>query len=197
MKTHFIVFAILLSLIAAGCSTTTYINLEEKDRIYIVRQLGFDKEDKDVGAEVSLLLRDGTETYGELLSVRDSTMTICKEYSATEEELAKLIYSITVVKNDEIGELTIEGSSYVWAGIIGGQLVGGLIGILVAEEGLAIIAGIMGGGALGMIAGGIIGYALSTEEYMLQEIPPDYNWTILKPLSRYPDEEPEYLRAIK
>ena len=182
---------------AAGCSTTTYINLEEKDRIYIVRQLGFDKEDKDVGAEVSLLLRDGTETYGELLSVRDSTMTICKEYSATEEELARFTYSISIITNTEIQELTIEGSSYVWTGMVGGNLVGGLIGILVAEEGLAILAGIMVGGALGIIAGGIIGYALSTEEYMLQEIPPDYNWSILKPLSRYPDEEPEYLRAIK
>jgi len=131
------------------------------------------------------------------LSVRDSTMTICKEYSATEEELAKLIYSITVVKNDEIGELTIEGSSYIWTGIIGGQLVGGLIGIFVAEEGLAILAGLMVGGALGIIGGGIIGYILSTEEYILQEIPPDYNLSILKPLSRYPDEEPEYLKAIR
>jgi len=197
VKTHFIVFAIILSLIAAGCSTTTYINLEEKDRIYIVRQLGFDKEDKDMGAEVSLLFRDGAETYGELLSVRDSTMTICKEYSATEEELARFTYSISIITNTEIQELTIEGSSYVWPGIIGGQIVGGLIGIFVAEEGLAILAGLMVGGALGIIGGGIIGYALSTEEYILQEIPPDYNWSILKPLSRYPDEEPEYLRAIK
>jgi len=197
VKTHFIVFAVILSLMAGGCSTTTYINLEEKDRIYIVRQLGFDKEDKDVGAEISLLLRDGTETYGELLSIRDSTMTMCKEYSVTEEELARFTYPISIIINNEIQELTIEGSSYVWTGMVGGNLVGGLIGILVAEEGLAIIAGIVVGGALGIIAGGITGYALSTEEYILQEIPSDYNWSILKPLSRYPDEEPEYLRAIE
>jgi len=49
----------------------------------------------------------------------------------------------------------------------------------------------------GAIAGSIIGYSLSTEEYILQEIPPDYNWSILKPLARYQDEEPEYLRAIE
>jgi hypothetical protein len=50
---------------------------------------------------------------------------------------------------------------------------------------------------VGAIAGPIVGHALSTEEFVLQEIPPGYNFSLLKPLSRYPDEEPEYLRAIK
>ena len=53
------------------------------------------------------------------------------------------------------------------------------------------------GAPLGLTVGGIIGYELSTEEYVLQEIPPGYDMTFLKPLARYPYKEPEYLRAIK
>jgi hypothetical protein len=51
--------------------------------------------------------------------------------------------------------------------------------------------------SLGIAAGWGIGHALSTEEYVLQNVPANYNWSILKHLSRYPDKEPEYLRAIE
>ena len=50
---------------------------------------------------------------------------------------------------------------------------------------------------VGAIAGPIVGYALSSEEYVLQEIPLGYDFSLLKPLARYPAEEPEYLREIK
>ena len=74
-------------------------------------------EKKMCGAEVAILLNDGTEVYGELLSVRDSTMAICSKYAATEKDLARLAHPINIVRNNEIKELTIEGSDYVWTGI--------------------------------------------------------------------------------
>ena len=200
-----IIIVFIFGLLAAGCSTTTYLNLKDTYPQNIGMPLNKTEKDNNIGAGVSMLLKDGTEIQGQLLSVRDSTIKICTEYSATEEELTNLIYPIITITNNELHELTIEGSSYVWIGIGAGALAGGIIGALIVksedevdsrEEGLAVMV-VFSGGLLGSIAGGIIGYALSTEEYVFQEIPPDYNWSVLKPLSRYPDEEPEYLRAIE
>jgi len=51
-------------------------------------------------------------------------------------------------------------------------------------------------GAL-QIAGSIVGYALSTDDVILQEIPPVYDLSFLKPLALYPDKDPEYLKTIE
>lgn len=207
MKISILIF-VILSLIVTGCSTTTHFNLKATFPEYIEKQLKKVEKDTDVGVEVSLLLNNGSKQNGELLSVRDCTITLCTEYSATEEELAKLTYPILLFQNNEIKQLTIEGSNWVWEGIAAGALVGGLaaygIGLAIhhgegtsqekGEEGKTAVALAF---SLGIAAGWGLGYALSTEEYILQEIPPDYNWSLLKPLSRYPNEEPDYLRAIE
>jgi hypothetical protein len=70
-------------------------------------------------------------------------------------------------------------------------------GIVTAPHGDEEAALILTGLIFGPVIGGITGYILSSEEYVIQEIPPDYNLSILKQLSRYPDKEPEYLREIK
>jgi hypothetical protein len=205
MNASFSITIVFAGLIAAGCSTTTYLSLTENDREQVEEQLKYDEQDENVGAEITLLLKDRTEIKGELLSVRDTTMIICTEHSATEEELANLIYPINTVRNDEIKELTLEGSNYVWAGlgigIVAGTLTGILVGSLLEENRQAYISHEAGFGVLGFIvgaiAGPIIGHALSTEEFVLQEIPPGYNFSLLKPLAHYPDEEPEYLKVIK
>jgi len=197
---------IIFSLLETGC-TTTYLNLKENNKEQIEEKIVELEQNKNEGAEVTLSLQNGKEIIGELLSVRESSITICTEYSITEEELAKLIYPITAVRNDEIKELTLEGGNYIWAGIGYGALGGAALGAIsfyFATEGNTHVtqgAGALIGGILGVlagaIAGGIIGYTSSTDEVILQEIPTDYNWSILKPLSRYPDEEPEYLKAIE
>jgi hypothetical protein len=133
-------------------------------------------------------------------------MILCAEYSATEEDLAKLTYPISLFSNNEIQQLAIEGSDYIWTAIGIGALVGGGIGALIGSaahegsdryRGFTILGGMILGGSIGIVAGWIAGYSLSAEEYVMWEIPPDYSWSILKPLARYPDEEPEYLRSIK
>ncbi|MGB5874569.1 MAG: YtxH domain-containing protein [Bacteroidota bacterium] len=68
-------------------------------------------------------------------------MILCTEYSATEEELsvlprteaANLTYPIIPIRNGEIQELTIEGSYYVWTGIVIGALVGSVTGYLLGR----------------------------------------------------------------
>ena len=89
MKTLFFITAISTFFFSAGCSTTTYLSLTENNKEQIEQNLKYDEQDENVGAEVTLSLKDRTEIKGELLYVQDSTLTICTEHSATENELAK------------------------------------------------------------------------------------------------------------
>ena len=203
MKTS-IVIVIIFGLLAVGC-TTTYLNLKENSPAQIEEKIIDYQANEDVGTEVILSINNGEEISGELLSVRESSLTICTKYSATEYEIANLNYPIIIVRNDEIQEMKLEGSNYVLAGfgigIAAGTGIGYLVGLASEQSHNAYVTpeaiGFVLGFIVGAIAGSIIGYSLSTEEYILQEISPDYNWSILKPLTRYQDEEPEYLRAIE
>jgi hypothetical protein len=198
MKTSLIIFVILY-LTVTGCSTTTRFSLKDESSEYIKKQLYTVEKNENVGAEVTILLMNKSVLNGELLSVRDSTMTLCTEYFSTEEELSQNIFPIILIVNNEILELTVEGDSYVWIGIGAGVLVGAVAGALIgstSDEMYAGLAGMTVGIIFGPIIGGIIGRSLSTETYELQDIPTGFDWSILKPLSRYPDKEPEYLKAI-
>ncbi len=203
MKNLIFISAISTFIFSAGC--TTYLNLTETNREQIEDKINDYEQDENVGTEVTLLLKNRTEINGELLSVRDSTMIICTEHSATEEELASLKYPINYVRNDEIQDLTIEGSNYVWTGlgigIAAGTGIGVLVGLAVEESRHAMISAELALGVIGFIAGTIIGpivgYLLSTDEVILHEIPPGYDFSLLKPLARYPGEEPEYLKSIE
>ena len=204
MKTSIFITAIFAGLLAAGCSTTTYLSLTENNREQIEDKINDYEQDANEGAELTLLLQNGKEINGELLSIRESSVNICTEYAATEWELASLKYPITTVRNDEIKELTFEGGWYVWSGLgigmLGGTLTGVLVGLAIEEGRHAMISAELALGVIGFIAGTIIGpivgYLLSTDDVILSEIPPGYDMSFLKPLARYPDEEPEYLKAI-
>jgi hypothetical protein len=194
---------IFAGLIAAGCSTTTYLSLTENNKEQIEQKISYDEQEKDVGAEITLSLQNGEEINGELLSIKESSLTICTEYSAKEVELANLTYPIIPVRYDEIKELTIKGGNYVWIGFLIGSAVFTGIGIIVGhgiEAGLDVEDKVIGmsifGFFVGAIAGGIVGYLLSTDNVILKDIPPEYDFSLLKSLARYPDEEPKYLRAI-
>ena len=108
-----------------------------------------------MGAEITLSLKNGKELNGELLSVRDSTITICTEYSTTEKELANLNHPTITIQNNEIKELNIKGSSYIWAGIgygaLGGALIGAIVGYAIAVEEKSFGVEILGGGVIGII----------------------------------------------
>jgi len=200
-----IFIAIVFSgLITAGCSPTTYVSLTENNRDQIENKIYEYGQNNNEGAEVTLSLQNVKEIKGELLSIRESSVTICTKYSATEEELASLKYPINIVQNDEIKELIIKGNNFVWIGLAIGAATFTGIGIWIGHEfdkGLDTEGGKEGLGIIGFVAGAIVGsivgYFLSTDDVKLQEIPPGYDLSILKPLARYPGEEPEYLGAME
>jgi hypothetical protein len=197
------------ALLAGGCSGTTYLNLSENNNEQVIESINSYPIKENAGAELTLTLNDSTEITGELLSVRDTTITICEYYSASDEELAVLKYPIIVVKNNDIKVLTIEGSNNLWSGMGIGALAGAALGAVFAtimvvsnpeESDQAFLAYLMmvpGGLIVGTIFGTIRGAKTSVEEIVLRDIPPGYDLTVLKPLARYQDKEPEYLKAIK
>ena len=202
MKAAIIFFAIMLIFIVS-CRPT--LNVTETNTEQIEEKLiDYQKEDL-IGAEVTLLLINGEEISGELLSVRDSSIALCATYSATEEELASLKHPISIIETDGIREFEIAGNTFpLWIGAGIGFVAGTTAGILVindlketsAEESIdkalgscCLVAGLT---ALPVA----IGRLLSTEDVILSDIPSGYKFLPLKSLARYPDEEPVYLKAI-
>jgi len=208
MKTS-IIFFVIIGILAVSCRPTLNVaktNTEQLEEKLIVYQ-----KEEAVGAEVTLSLTEGEEISGELLSVRDSSITLCEEYSATEEELAVQKYPIKNVRTDTIIELEINGNNYpVWIGAGIGVVAGTVVYLLVKDDkgenqesnafsrtfsevdlGTTCLVG-------GIIALPIlIGRMLSTEDVILSDIPTGYKFLPLKSLARYPDKEPDYLRAIE
>ncbi len=217
MKSLILIAIIFIGFIAAGCSGTTNVSLGSDKSEHVWINYG-DYRDDNEGAGVTLLLKDRTEIKGELLSVRDSTITICTEHSATEDELAKGVYPIISIKGQEIQKITVEGESKFWEGAGYGALIGAAVGVglgiaggeggyLKTIEAKALVGAILLS-PLGAITGGIVGAVNSTDEVIIH-LPAEYDFSsldtflgsslnsLLNQLSRYPDEEPEYLRVIK
>ena len=205
MKTSIVIVVVVLGLMVFGCGNTTYLSLTESNREQVEEQLKYDEKDEDVGAEVTLSLNNSTEINGELLFVRDTTLIICSKYGVPENQLVRIIYPINSIQNKDIQELSIErgpytGKIFIGAGLgmLGGVIVGWLIGEAITNslswEEFGLLLGL--GSSAGLITGGIMG-ATSYDDIILQEIPPGYDFSLLKPLARYPDEEPEYLKAIE
>jgi hypothetical protein len=206
MKTS-IIFLAALVVFANGCRPT--LNVAETNTEKIEEKLIDYQKEEAIGLEVTLLLTDKEEISGELLSVRDSSITLCKKYSATEDELASLKYPICSIQTNEIIELEIKGNSYpLWIGAGIGIVAGATAFLLVKDdknenqENNAFDRTFSGEYGTCLLAAGlaalpvIIGRGLSTEDVTLTDIPKGYKFLPLKSLARYPDEEPEYLRAI-
>ena len=162
MKTLILITAISTFLFYAGCSTTTY--LSDKPINY----------DKQGGAELSVLLKDGTVISGELIHVMDDSL---------------VVDSISIATS-QITEVIIEGSNYVWAGVGIGAAVGIGAGLIIwsGVDSKSSYGSVASGGLLILltpIIGGIVGYWVSDEEYILQNIPESYNYDLLKPFARH------------
>ena len=204
MKTS-IIFIAILGIFAISCRPT--LNITETNTEQIEEKLVDYQKEEPIGAEVTLLLKNGEEISGELLPVRDSSINLCEKYSATEEELAIQKYPIINVRTDTIFELEINGNFYpLWIGTGIGLLAGTVVYLMVKDnkdenQELAAYESFneMGNTCLGLgifTLAASIGALLSTREVILSDIPSGYNFLPLKSLARYPDEEPVYLKAI-
>lgn len=190
-QTSFFNVLILICFISVGCNPTTYLSLAENDKEQIEEQLKDYKNGNELGAEVMLSLKDEKEIKGELLFVSDSMITICTKHSATDMEIANAAYPIVIIRNNEIQSLTFKGNNFTWLGLAIGSVTFTGIGIWMGYEfnkGMDTKGSEVGFGILGLLVGaavgGIVGYFLSSDDVILFEIPPDYNFSYLKSLSR-------------
>ncbi len=78
-------------------------------------------------------MNDGTEYAGELLSVRDSVMILCRKYNASEKDLSDSVYAIYSLNNRDIKLIELQGGNYAIYGIIFGGLTGSIIGAAIGK----------------------------------------------------------------
>ena len=197
-----------------GCYSSPTINSDD----YVETNPSMDQ--RTAGAKVVINMKSGREYEGELLTVRDSTMLICVQYGASEEELSDSTYQIDIIKNYDIELMEVEGESKIVEGLgIGagvGVAVGAAIGLasgddpppkrkgwltfsfsFTAEEKALFLGCCLG--ALGALIGSIAGSINSTydKEVYNYNIPESYDFTQLNIFSRYEGNEPQYLKLIK
>jgi hypothetical protein len=160
------------------------------------------------GVNVVLLLTNGQEVEGELISIRDSSVLIVVEDQNVPRALATGVQGILAVKDTMISHVIIEGSSRVLLGIGLGLYGGGLVAAAVAPRPSSedpLVKGVQEmdravrvvlAALAGMIVGGVIGASASESEIEVSlSVPAERS--ALKKLARYPDKEPEFLQAIK
>ena len=122
---------------------------------------------KYAGARAYIEMNDGTDYTGELLIVRDSTMIVCEEYDADEQELADSVYAFFVLNNRDIKLIELYVGNYLGMGILVGFCAGGAVGVVAYSESGPDPYGFVGlhnmgvavvGGFVGAIIGGTMGF---------------------------------------
>jgi len=173
-----------------GCSSSTSIYNDdhiESDSTFISR---------NAGAQVYIAMNSGEEFSGELLTVSDSTMTLCEMYNASEQELADSIYAIHTLNNQGINLIEIRVESKAIYGILLGGVTSAYIGLKAGNAdptGSCII-----GGLIGAFTGGIIAFITTNKETVYEQAnPEEYDFTQLNIYARYVNNEPDYLKKIK
>ncbi len=179
---------------------------EEAAKVQAAKMVAESKE-----GEVVLLLNDGQEIAGELLSVRDSSIIISTIENAEGYGSAGDTAGIVVVSNQRVQKVIIKGESKVLKGMGLGLLIGGAIGAMIncvtykkprdssfhfGPEAAPGAVGVFLGGLGGLAVGAIVGSAASTSDEVIEPLP-NHDLSSLKPFARFPGNEPEWLRLIK
>ena len=172
----------------------------------------------DPGARVFIMMSNGAEYTGELLSVRDSVTILCDYYNVRERDLADSNLTLFVLNNHDIRLIEIRGEGHPFLGIIFGSVLGGLIGAAIDkgssenEEkepkpgefhfdlGLNFdgLTGCFLGGIFGGLIGGALGNNITDDQAIyMYEYSAGYDFTQLNIYSRYKGLEPEYIKKLK
>ncbi|MFC2103282.1 hypothetical protein ACFLSS_02520 [Bacteroidota bacterium] len=189
-------------LVINGCSSSQPISEnddKENESLFVQREFG---------AEVFIIMKNGAELTGELLSVRDSSILLCKEYEADEEDLADLVYPVYSIENHDIKLIELKGENKIILGLVLGAGLGAGTGAGISSSGVskkryrklgAAASGCCVGGLIGALIGVIIGGISSTDDEVVYEYanPGEYDFTQLNIYSRYGGKEPDYLKEIK
>ena len=169
-------------------------------------------DQRNAGAKVFILMNNGEEYTGELLIVRDSTMLLCKEYEASEEDLTDLVHPFYSLQNQDIKQIELMGENHLIAGIVfgalGGAAAGLMLGIALAYSSSSsssetrfgyFATGFLIAVGIGILVGGATGASNTTYDEVVYEYsnPEEYDFTNLNIYSRYGGKEPNYLKEIK
>lgn len=154
---------------------------------------------KIAGAKAYIEMNDGRDFTGELLAVRDSTMIICEEYEADEQELVDSVYSIYVLNNYDIKLIELKVGNYTLTGVIIGYLSPLVLAINPNNKGnpgVGLLAAAIS--IVGSIIGGIIGANITDYEPLYEYTTPNQiDFKQLKIYARYVNNEPEFLKMMK
>ncbi len=157
------------------------------------------------GSQVVVLLDNGDRLTGELLAVNDSAVVVSHIAGASDEDLASGATGMEVIRNDNIGSITVSGSSYVLpamgVGLLGGFAVGWAIGSssqsenVVEEAFKPVTAGASAGlgSLIGLGVGAIVGVAASPKDLVITVFTPD-NLRLLREKARYGGQEPPFMQ---
>jgi hypothetical protein len=150
----------------------------------------------------------------EILFVREHALVMTSPSGRSESDLIGHRERLFIVKNKDVQSIKTPGTSHVAVGLLGGGCIGCFAGYALGcskevRQGQSDPLGCNAlneqadnaatytvlGGAGGMLAGAIIGDALSTGD-SLWVTPNQRNFTSLNALARYPYAEPEFLKGI-
>jgi hypothetical protein len=189
-----------------GLRQKTYQMGEEPAKLRVAEsELGFGGgvAGQGEGADVAVVLRSGQKIEGELVSVRESSLLI-----ATPTE------NIIPIRDANVSHVIVQGNSHelvgAGVGLVSGLLIGGLVAAMEIESseregdfggafrwafgGAVVSVGL--GAVAGTLVGTGIGAAASQSDIEVSlDVPAERS--ALKKLARYPDKEPEFLKAIR
>jgi len=184
--------------VLTGCfsSTRVYKNEYKKNDSTFVQ--------REVGAEVFIIMNNNDQYTGGLLTVNDCTMILKNEYGLSEEALLNSASNIYVIHNQDINSIWILGEDNHLIGIAIGIPIGAAIGYAGGDDPPGWFSMTAGQkacalGILGGVVGFIAGAASSTydEEIYNYKNTEECDFTKLNIYSRYGGEEPDYLKEIK
>jgi hypothetical protein len=165
------------------------------------------------GTDVKVMLRHGGMIQGELLCVQDSSLLVAAAIESAKENPSDPTAGVKRIPISQVAVVKIEGNSYVPLGIGLGLVAGGLAGAAIGasqteepknlgeaafmpvEATMNTWAGALIGGLGGMLLGGIVGGAASRSEQNITHNSPG-GMASLSQYAKYPDGEPEFLRAV-
>ncbi len=167
------------------------------------------------GARVVLFLNNQKKIAGRLLSVRDSALVISTKEAQGKKFDARAA-GIIVVKNQDLQRVIVKGKSGKGVGVGLGLVIGVGAGLVIGSSAgddppcdkgylnpclgftsgaKAMLGGVLGGVA-GMVLGGLAEFAASEEDRTIYSRR-NHDFSALKPFAQFPEQEPEYLTAVK
>jgi hypothetical protein len=159
------------------------------------------------GDKVVLFLQNRSVVIGELLSVREQELVLSTNVGWTDEELSRNPGPICCVPKDDIREVKVKRPSYKTLGIGIGAIAGCVVGAVIAAsnrspspmapgvnpgEFLAIAGG---SAVVGGIAGAWLGMSISNGD-IIAVTAERRGFALLRGYARFPNAEPEFMRAI-